>query len=651
MKYILTGGGSGGHIYPALQIGEEIKRNEPDAEFLFVGTKGKLEEYIVPQKGYPIKYVPAKGMPSSKLSLSMFLFLITLLLGTLKSAWILFFYRPQMVIATGGFVSAPVVFSAALLKKLKVLKDIKIMLYEANSEPGKMISVASRFADGVGCAYKAAVKYFKNNGKFIGYPVRKVFLEGDRESARKELGIDNSLFVVFSVGGSQGARTLNRALVDALPHLLKDKDIMVIHGTGRTTPNYDAEGDVERRLKLYNINETDKYKRYNYINDIEKCIYAADVVVTRGGAGSLTEISVCGRASIVVPKAHLSGDHQTINGETMKAAGASLVIYEEAILTDNGFEVSVSGEKLAEAILSLKNDRSKINEMETSAKNIVKNSGTEEIYKFVSEIKSNTFEKEIEHKEDKTYENPYASTPVSRIISLLSKKSKDEILSDPHYDYLNYITGHCFSKDSWQARNRGVKLAGLLQNEEHIKSLSYIYNDKTRIGVLSRLVGGDYKQVGFIRRNVFSSYRKIGVFNDTVKKDLLNSLQDPYFEVVSESLKTIGYFCEYLKNNKEIKSAIINKFKVHNTEVLIKAVYAYSCLIENFEDFKILEQFFYHPSWYVRKEVLMALRKLKENKIIKDDKIIDDILDNILVTAEGYSASFDLKQLIKEIRS
>ncbi|MCK4979557.1 MAG: UDP-N-acetylglucosamine--N-acetylmuramyl-(pentapeptide) pyrophosphoryl-undecaprenol N-acetylglucosamine transferase [Candidatus Delongbacteria bacterium] len=647
MKYILTGGGTGGHVYPALAIANFIKEKDKDAKFLYIGTRGRIESKIVPAKGYKIKFIPATGMPGSKFSFKFLIFICSLFLGILKSCIHIILFRPDIVIGTGGFVSASPIFAGRLLRKLKLSKT-KLFLHEANAEPGKMIRKAGPLCDGVGLSYRSCLEYFKRNGKYVGYPVRDEFKHGSREESREKLEIDKDSFVVFVVGGSQGARTINRSIVDSLRFLKELPKLKIIHVTGKGTVAYNGVLDTIRRFGYNSIDQKDFefYSRMDYAENIKDYYLASDLIITRGG-GTINEIAVCGRASLIIPKANLSGDHQVINAENIKDSGASEVIYEDIILDNNEFAVMVSGQKLSEKIKELYDDRDRIAELEKNARNYIKDSGTKKIYQFIEEILNNTNKKEYVA-EEIIEKNPYANFRAPQLINKLSKMSKEEVVSNKYLEYLRYRTSHYFNYDAWQVRNYAVKLSGLTYAEEKIPFLSKLFNDKAKVSFLQRLFGGEFQQVNFIRRNIMTAYRKIGRFNEMVEKDILSSLNDNYFETVSEGLLNVIHFSENLKGNEKIISKVERLLKHNNFLIVINAVTAYTEFIEEKEEFNKFSHLFFHTNSKIRQAVIEALLKLNEKSIVTDKESIDEFLSRILQTTTGFTPVFKFKKLIKE---
>ncbi len=347
MRYLLTGGGTGGHVYPNLAIAGELARRDPDARFLYVGVRGRAEADIVPRHGIPIRFTPARGMPASRFSPAMVSFLFSLLIGTIKALFIILRFRPQLVVATGGYASAPTLLAARFLRR-------PILVHEQNAYPGLVNRTFGRMAGRVCVSFPESLTHFQHNGVLVGYPVRPDILTlhdrpGPEERARlkQELGIEPHRAVVLITGGSLGARSINRAVADFLPQLAADEvwreRVYLMHGCGRTANReYDAEQDTADRLRAHGFDEATAarfYRRERYLYDIPKWLRVADVVVCRGGAGSLAETAAVGVPFLVIPKHGLPGDHQVKNAEALRAAGACLTLREKRVVeAGEGFD-------------------------------------------------------------------------------------------------------------------------------------------------------------------------------------------------------------------------------------------------------------------------------------------------------------------------
>jgi len=361
MRYVLTGGGTGGHVYPNLAMAGELARRDQEARFLYLGVKGRAEEDIVPRYGIPLRFVPARGLPTGMYSPAMLLFLLSFLLGTLKALWLLLRFRPRLVVGTGGYVSAPVFFAARLLRR-------PILVHEQNAYPGLVNRTFGKLAGRVCVTFKESLVHFQHNGVEVGYPVRPEILalrqpveETQRRAWKTELGIEPHRRVVLVTGGSLGARSINRALAEVMPRLAENPalrdEVFVLHGVGRFAgKEYDAEKDTAARLQARGFRETEAgkfYRRERYLYDIEKWLRVADVIVCRAGAGSLAETMAVGTPAIVIPKSGLPGDHQVKNAETMAAAGACRVIQESRASENGETYDAVDGNRLLAELKAL----------------------------------------------------------------------------------------------------------------------------------------------------------------------------------------------------------------------------------------------------------------------------------------------------------
>jgi UDP-N-acetylglucosamine--N-acetylmuramyl-(pentapeptide) pyrophosphoryl-undecaprenol N-acetylglucosamine transferase len=631
LKYILTGGGTGGHVYPALAIAEQIKKNEPDAEFLYLGTKDHIEAKIVPAKGYKMKFIRSTGMPSGKFSFAMLNFVFSIMTGTLKSLFIILFYRPDMIIGSGGFVSAPPIFAGHLLRKLKLSKA-KMFLHEANAEAGKLVKKAGPMCDGVGVSYAVALKLFSRNGRFVGYPVRPEFFSGSKSDSRKKLGLPEDKFIVFAVGGSQGARTINRAVVDSIRHLSDVKDIRIIHVTGRGNSEYNGYLDTIKRIEKNSLKESDlaNYSKMEYADNIKDYYFASDLIITRGG-GTINEIAVCGTPSLIIPKANLSGDHQVMNALSMKESGASEIIYEEVVVEDDRFIIKVEGEKLAGKIRELYSDKEKLSKMSAAAKKSVIAKANEEIYSFIKDIIAgkNIFNNE----ETPVTKNRFADMSASQLLEAVSKMGKDGVSNCEYLDYIRYRASHYLISQVWEVRNTAVKISGITK-------------DVSKIPFLSRMLRND--KIGFVRRNIISAYLSIDNYNETVEKDILTALNDPYWEVRVEALKCVKHFEAETGINDKIAAMVKNILTTGNFEEVLYALQAYSVFVKSESDMSEFSQFYYTDNVLIREKVLAIMGCLKEKKIISGEYLNAEV-GKMLLTTTGFEPSFRIKNILREV--
>ncbi|WP_273497700.1 undecaprenyldiphospho-muramoylpentapeptide beta-N-acetylglucosaminyltransferase [Peptoniphilus rhinitidis] len=313
MKYILSGGGTGGHIYPALAIGEEIKKKDKRAQILYVGKKDSLEEELAKKYNFDFEGIDVSGLPRKKLNKDTVITFFNLMKGLNQCTKILDKFKPDIVIGTGGYVCGPIVFKAQQ-------KKIKTVIQEQNAYPGKTNKILAKKADFVFINFMEAKKYLDNeNIIFTGNPVRDIFSHGDREESRKSLNINTKEKFVFSFGGSGGQESTNDAIIEILNKNEK-LPFRLTHVTGREHYEYFMR-KVEKVPENVEILDY-THKVYDYLS-------SADLVIASSSAMTLAEISAIGIASLLIPKAYTAGNHQYFNAKSYSNMGASVVIEEE----------------------------------------------------------------------------------------------------------------------------------------------------------------------------------------------------------------------------------------------------------------------------------------------------------------------------------
>ncbi len=342
MKVILSGGGTGGHIYPAIAIADEIKKRQPDAEILFVGTKRGMEGEIVPKRGYPIRFITVSGF-NRKNPIKMIKTLRDLSKGMKEAKAILKEFQPDFVIGTGGYVCGPVLKTAAK-------KGLPTYIHEQNAFPGMTNKLLEKSVKNIFLSFPEGAKYFQSKDKIItvGNPIRKEFLNPEDQNFREELGIAPEDFVVLSFGGSRGAGRLNEVMTAAAEKLGGEGNFRMIFITGQ----YYYE-KIKGELEEKGVLAQGKVTVLPYAEDIHKYYFAADLIISRSGALTVSEITACGRASIMIPSPNVTGNHQFFNAKVVSDPGGAVLI-EEKDLTE---------EKLVREILRLKNNKSFLKEM------------------------------------------------------------------------------------------------------------------------------------------------------------------------------------------------------------------------------------------------------------------------------------------------
>ena len=358
MRVILSGGGTGGHIYPAIAIGQKIREENPDASIVYVGIKGGPEEKIAAKNSYEFKAIEAMGIPR-RVNKKLFKSLFRNLKGFKQAKQIIKNFNPDIVIGTGGYVCAPILYQATKAK-------IPAMVHESNSYPGMTSKFLSNKVDRVLISYKEAAKHFKNQKNIVvtGNPVRNNFNLDFNDEDLKRLGIDKEIPVVFSFGGSNGSFALNKAVIEMSKDL--NGEFYLLHQTGNWF--YDSF--------LKEAKESKYLKVFKYIDNIDLFYAVSDLVIASSGAMSLAEISSVGRPSILIPKAYTTENHQEYNARTYVENNASCMILEK----------DLTGELLKQKIMSIINDKEKIKSMGENARKLADNSALDKIYQQIEEL-------------------------------------------------------------------------------------------------------------------------------------------------------------------------------------------------------------------------------------------------------------------------
>lgn len=305
MRVILTGGGTGGHIYPALSVARCLAGDE----VLYVGTAEGPEAGIVPQAGVPFQTVPSRKL-SRKPTPGAVAALAVSAWGVLRATGLLRSWRPDVVLGTGGYASAGIMFAAGLLR-------IPTVVHEANVIPGRVNQLLAKLCTRVAVTYEASIRYFPAEKTVLtGLPVRPDLLTADPTKACAQYGLDGELPVLLIAGGSGGAQTLNRAVVQALPELEK-LGVQVVHQTGKRLYE-DVMKEVGQAPAFYHP--------LAYIDDMPSLLAATTLIVCRGGSSSLAEVTAVGLPSIIVPYRFAVADHQTHNARALEENGAAVLV-------------------------------------------------------------------------------------------------------------------------------------------------------------------------------------------------------------------------------------------------------------------------------------------------------------------------------------
>lgn len=320
MKVLLTGGGTGGHVNPALAIADIIKTNIPTAQIAFVGTSRGIENKLVSKAGYKLYHVEISGICRS-LSPQNIKTAYRILTSPKKAREIIEEFEPDIVIGTGGYVCWPTVYAAAKL-------GIPTMLHEANATPGLAVKKLCKKADVIMTNFEYTAKEIKTDKRVIsvGMPMRGAFGRVSKEEARKKLGIsDKYKHVILSFGGSLGAPMVNSAALDIMEDISSVRDdVYHIHASG----SREYQNMLER-FRTGGFDTKENLELSEYIYDMPTKMAAADIVICRSGAMTLTELARLGKASILIPSPNVTNEHQLKNANVLGDAGAALVVEEK----------------------------------------------------------------------------------------------------------------------------------------------------------------------------------------------------------------------------------------------------------------------------------------------------------------------------------
>ena len=342
MRVLIAAGGTGGHIYPGIAVAKEVMRRRPDSEVRFVGTARGLETKLVPKAGFELSLIESAGLKNVGLA------------ARVRGALLLpksFFaarrlireFRPDVVVGAGGYVSGPVLLTAALIK-------VPTLVMESNALPGFTNRTLARFVDRAAVTFEASLPYFRGKGVVTGNPVRREFFDIPPKAR------DASRFSVLVFGGSQGARAINEAVAAALPHLEARRDVLrLTHQTG--------EADFEKVSAAYtDAGWGEQADVRRYIDDMVAEFAAADLIVCRAGATTSAELVAAGKAAVMVPFPQAADDHQRKNAEALEAAGAARMILQQEL----------TGERLAQEIGALAGAPEEITKMEEASRKLAR---------------------------------------------------------------------------------------------------------------------------------------------------------------------------------------------------------------------------------------------------------------------------------------
>ncbi len=647
IKFVFTGGGSGGHVSPALAVAAELKKTLPDSEITYIGVRNKAEGLMVPKAGLPLKFVKSQPLPQGKSPVALFKFFLTMFSGLLKASLILLKIRPAAVFATGGFVSAPTVFAAWLLRKATFgLFKTKIIIHESNVDLGKMNKAAAKAADEVAVSFSETIKNLpKHKGFFSGYPVRSSIAAMDKGDARRELGIPENAFVIFAFGGSQGSRTINRVLANSAKKLLENKDIYIINGAGKPfgkTYEYHGFNDVSEILAKQGLSEEEK-KRYilrDFIDNMGLYYSASDLLVIRAGAGSVVEACSKGKPMLIIPISNIGNDHQIGNARFIERAGAAAVIYEK---TDplNGIDIAFAdGKEFCETVSALRNDAERLEKMAEAAKNIFPGNPAEIIVGHILHL-CGLGEKPAEIKGAEFLNDRVLGLNSTSLEKFLKKvKSGAEKPLEP--DEIKLIKNKIdmlFSSPNPVIKARACRSSGIMGYAEATPLIIKYAADKN--------------SAPFLSRDAFAALNDLASVCEEKEKDkifgaMLEGFASSYYETRFSAEKCVSVFAKRFglseDEREKLLAALFKNMYDRCFEVRIEAVLAAAQIAE--DSGKLLENFahlYFDAVWKVRSALFQAFEILIRRGVLDKQKAAVEA-DKVLITSNGYTTEYELKK-------
>lgn len=513
IRVVFTGGGTGGHVYPNIAIYEALREKYPETSFLYVGTKQGAESRIVKNISQPIEFkdVLSRGLPQNMRSFETIIAIFYILLGTIQSYFILKKFKPDIIIGSGGYVAAPVLLAASLLK-------LKVFIHEQNAVPGRLNRFIARFATRIGVSFASTANFFPEDKVVVtGYPLRKNIRFKKKGNLRDKFKIPAKNKVIFIFGGSTGARTINNAVAELIPMLLAMEDITVILSTGRGySDEYKAYDDTVKIFSGIGIPSEIEGKLIirEYFDNIDEIYAITDLVISRAGAGTIKEITTLGLPSIIIPKIDLPGDHQILNAREVQKIGGAEIVYETVKYENNRRIIYLPETTLLDTIRETVSDGDALFNMRKNLRRVEKQNSTEVIL--------NELEQILKGKEKSEEEQ-------IKVFYLQAEEGEKniELLFD------NITIGDSYLCDAFLEGNLGgatlVKLKILNKNEKIIlrRLKGIVRVNGGIIGKMAEIKEGSQLEIGgknFVLKSFLEKVQKVHVEKSTTANVLGSSL-------------------------------------------------------------------------------------------------------------------------------
>lgn len=373
MRVLVSGGGTGGHINPALAIADMIKKKDKDAVIEYVGTKRGLEATLVPKAGYKIHFIKVRGFQRS-ISISNFDAAVKAVTSVLEAKKIIKDFKPDIVIGTGGYVCWPVLKAASKM-------NIPTCVHESNAFPGVTTRMLSKYVDVVLLGYEESKEYLdcdKEKLVRVGSPVSEKMLNANKETAREKLGISADEKMVLSAGGSLGAKPLNDNVYELIKNYTLPKNIRHIHATGNA--GWQEQKELYKGLGFTEIDSDTlvrgKVTVCRYIYNMHELLPACDVEICRAGAMTMSELAILGKAAVIIPSPYVTNNHQYKNAKVLCDKGAALMIEEK----------NLDGETLTETVKTLIEDDEKRQKIENNVRTFAVTDTLSQIYEIIKKL-------------------------------------------------------------------------------------------------------------------------------------------------------------------------------------------------------------------------------------------------------------------------
>jgi len=639
LRLVLTGGGTGGHVYPALAIHDMLDRADMVEDILFLGTRGRAEERIVPKRGLNIRYIASAPFAGGSLPAKVRT-LLTIARGTIQAAFQLIRFKPDTVIATGGYVSAPVVLASYLLRPFL---GLDIVAEEQNVVPGILNKVASLLADVVLVSFRET-SYFlwSNRCVFSGYPVRPEYLEtpADRKKLKQELGLPEDCFLILVTGGSLGARSINHAIAATLDRMAGEiPDLQIIHAVGMMeTPEYNSWEDTKNRLRETLGSRFDQekatavttdgrefYRGYRYLHDFIRYQQAADMIMTRAGAGALSEVMALGRAAVVIPKRGLPGDHQELNAVGLAEEGAIDVVFERRDMK-SGIDF-VEPDLLLKVVCELAQDPERRRTLEEKAHSTFFRRGEPVVIDSVRALRSGDapdFMTNVIEPPFVRFQRQFDSLVVyldrrrtPGLYHRLYAMKLEEYLASPHFLVVN----------------KGIKLIGALRLTE---KYPFLYGNFDHFE-------------GFLKRNTLIALRKADSFHPEFVDMIKKGLEDGYYETRREAISLFNrFFREVLSDGRtdELTSQIAQWHGKHFESFEVRAASIRACvrILPEEEFFRAMRRYRFARNVRLREALLDAVEFGLSAGLLTRKDLVGPFLKSILITTSQFAAHFKVRE-------